>query len=233
MLAFYPSTLVEANEIEAFGNKVEKALNSKKKADLYQLFATKIADELYQKYNYFRESFPNAKWSIKHLKSKSNAKQMLLIDIKGKEQIGAYEYSLKAEKVIAVKLSDMKAIATELISEYSILKTINSDIDITIGIPNIVLTGSSYDIDIIVNKPLKDSILAGGLIAINSKDLHSNNHQEIELVPMESGGIFKKVRAPLKPGIQRWGALLAHPNGIVSITKAVKIVSKKENLILK
>ena len=36
---------------------------------------------------------------------------------------------------------------------------------------------------------------------------------------------FKSVKAPLKPGIQNWAALLVHPDGVISITKMVKVVS--------
>ena len=48
---------------------------------------------------------------------------------------------------------------------------------------------------------------------------------------MSSGGLFKSVKAPQSPGIQRWSALLAHPKGIISVTKMVKVVSNKEKLI--
>ena len=50
-------------------------------------------------------------------------------------------------------------------------------INVTIQIPDTVLTGSIYDIDIILEEPLKDSIIAGGLMAINEKQLGTNSSQ--------------------------------------------------------
>ena len=47
---------------------------------------------------------------------------------------------------------------------------------------------------------------------------------------MESGGLFKTVRAPFQSGIQRWGALIAHPEGLISISKMVRIVSNPQHL---
>ena len=96
---------------------------------------------------------------------------------------------------------------------------------ITITIPDVVLTGSNYDIDIIIEEPLKEAIIAGGLISLNS-----NSNNNIELIPMESGGLFKSIRAPFKPGAQRLGALIAYPEGLISISKMVRIVSDPKDL---
>ena len=53
---------------------------------------------------------------------------------------------------------------------------------------------------------------------------------DIQLRPMGSGGIFKSVKAPLNPGQQRWAAIIAHPEGVISITKMVRIISNKADL---
>ena len=75
------------------------------------------------------------------------------------------------------------------------------------------------------------SIIAGGLIAINDSKLRTkNSHKDIELMPLGSGGIFKSARAPLNPGEHRWAALIAHPQGLISITKKIKIVSSSSEL---
>ena len=119
----------------------------------------------------------------------------------------------------------------ETFSDYSILKSGNKMLNVTVQIPDRVLTGSIYDIDIILEEPLEDSIIAGGLIAINDSKLRTNNsHKDIELMPLGSGGIFKSARAPLNPGELRWAALIAHPQGLISITKKVKIVSSSSEL---
>ena len=49
---------------------------------------------------------------------------------------------------------------------------------------------------------------------------------------MGSGGIFKSVEAPMQPGNQIWAAIIVHPEGMISITKLVKIVSNENDLDL-
>ena len=96
-------------------------------------------------------------------------------------------------------------------------------IDISFKIPDKVLTGAKYDIDIILNKPLEEGIIAG---AIKPHQVNSFFEQEILLEPLVSGGIFKMTRAPSKPGIQIWSGIIAHPEGIITFTKSIDIVEK-------
>ena len=97
----------------------------------------------------------------------------------------------------------------------------NNQIDIQISIPDKVLTGSKYDIDIILNQPLDETIIAGGI-----KEYQEGNllNQSIPLEPLATGGLFKVSRAPLIPGIQIWTGIIAHPSGLVAFTKSVNIV---------
>ena len=68
-------------------------------------------------------------------------------------------------------------------------------------------------------------------IQMNNLKIDNKLSPNIELSPMGSGGLFKTVQAPLKPGKQKWAALIAHPDGLVSITKMVRVVSNKSDLI--
>ena len=108
----------------------------------------------------------------------------------------------------------------------NLLTTIRNDqnkIDIIFKIPEKVLTGTKYDIDIILNEPLGDVIIAGG---IKSHQEESYLKQEIRIEPLASGGIFKMTRAPSKPGTQIWSGIIVHPKGTISFTKSVDIVEK-------
>ena len=108
----------------------------------------------------------------------------------------------------------------------NLLTTIRSDqneVDITFKIPNRVLTGTKYDIDIILNKPLGDTVVAGG---IKSHQNQSFMREDIVIEPLASGGIFKTTRAPSKETTQLWSGIIVHPDGIISFTKSVDIVEK-------
>ena len=106
---------------------------------------------------------------------------------------------------------------------FTTVRNDDKKIDISFQIPDKVLTGSKYDIDIILNKPLEEVIIAG---AIKPHQVNSYFEQEMSLEPLVSGGIFKKTRAPSKPGIQIWSGVIAHPNGIITFTKSIDIVDE-------
>jgi len=106
---------------------------------------------------------------------------------------------------------------------FTTIRNDNKKIDISFKIPDRVLTGSKYDIDIILNKPLEEVIIAG---AIKPHQVNSFFEQEILLEPLASGGIFKITRAPSKPGIQIWSGIIAHPEGMITFTKSIDIVDE-------
>jgi len=106
---------------------------------------------------------------------------------------------------------------------FTIIRNDDKKIDISFKIPDKVLTGSKYDIDIILNKPLEEVIIAG---AIKPYQVNSLFEQEILLEPLASGGIFKITRAPSKPGIQIWSGIIAHPEGMITFTKSIDIVDE-------
>ena len=82
---------------------------------------------------------------------------------------------------------------------------------------------TKYDIDIILNKPLGDTVVAGG---IKSHQNQSFMREDIVIEPLASGGIFKTTRAPSKETTQLWSGIIVHPDGIISFTKSVDIVEK-------
>ena len=106
---------------------------------------------------------------------------------------------------------------------FTTIRNDDKKIDISFKIPDRVLTGSKYDIDIILNKPLEEVIIAG---AIKPHQLNSFFEQEIVLKPLASGGIFKMTRAPSNPGIQIWSGIIAHPKGMITFTKSIDIVDE-------
>ena len=106
---------------------------------------------------------------------------------------------------------------------FTTIRNDDKKIDISFKIPDKVLTGAKYDIDIILNKPLEEVIIAG---AIKPHQENSFFEQEILLEPLASGGIFKMTRSPSKPGIQVWSGIIAHPKGMITFTKSIDIVDK-------
>ena len=76
-----------------------------------------------------------------------------------------------------------------------------------------------------MEEPLGQAILAGGLIELSDQQLATLSRPNLQLAPLSSGGLFKSVRAPQRPGSQTWALMLVHPDGVVTATKQVQIVS--------
>ena len=231
LLLFSSCGLSQAEEISSLVNKLQNTFNNKQKDQFFNLFSKQIAKDLEKQYSHFIKIFPDAKWTIKLSSPNKGESQLIDILLIGDSNTRLHKYSLISNQKIAIKTQEEKIVAAEILSNYSILQSGSKKLDITTRIPDTVLTGSQYDIDIILNKPLEDRIIAGGLIAVEKKYFDFGKHQDIPLMPMASGGLFKSVRAPLEPGNQIWSALIAHPEGLISITKLVRVISSTDNLI--
>ena len=209
--------------------RLQKTLNNQNRSEFSKLFSKEIAKEFEEKYNDFRNSVVNSKWVIKPSKQLKDQRQSIAITVTGNKEVGDHKYSLVSKQTYAIKTHNGQIIEQEMLSDYSILNSNIDRLNLTVAIPDRVLTGSNYDIDLILENPLEERIIAGGLIAIN-KDQRNLDVFDIELKPIESGGLFKSVRAPMKPGEQSWAALIAHPEGLVTVTKTVKVVSSSNEL---
>ena len=171
----------------------------------------------------FVNDFPDSKWKIKRLESNIPNKEILRIQVSGKKIINGEMHILESDFDYVFSVINGKIDKGTIKNLFTTIRNDDKKIDISFKIPDRVLTGSKYDIDIILNKPLEDVIIAG---SIKPHQVNSFFEQEILLEPLASGGIFKMTRAPSKPEIQIWSGIIAHPDGIITFTKSVDIVDE-------
>ena len=167
--------------------------------------------------------FPDTQWKIKTLKSNIPNKEILRIKVSGTKIVHGEMHILESDFDYIFSLLNGKIDEGTIKNLFTTVRNDNNKIDISFKIPDKVLTGSKYDIDIILNKPLEEVIIAG---SIKSHQVNPLFEQEILLEPLASGGIFKMTRAPSKPGIQIWSGMIAHPNGMITFTKSIDIVDE-------
>ena len=167
--------------------------------------------------------FPDSKWKIKRLKSNIRNEDILRINVSGGKIINGEIYILESNFDYLFSIVNGKIDKSIIKNLFTTIRSDNNKIDISFKIPDKVLTGSRYDIDIIINKPLEDVIIAG---AIKAHQYDSFFEQEILLEALASGGIFKMTRAPSKPGIQIWSGVIVHPKGMITFTKSIDIVEE-------
>ena len=202
-------------------HNIENELNERNLATLEKYFDKDEKINFKNKFYQLIKDFPDAKWKLIDSKSINPNHHKLDMNLYGSKNLNGKKFKLKSKFNFVFKLDNGLIKKSFIENNLTTLRNDNNQIDITISIPDKVLTGSNYNIDIILNKPLEDVIIAGGIKEYQKEELLN---QSIALEPLATGGIFKVSRAPLKPGIQIWTGIIAHPEGLISFTKTVNIV---------
>ena len=176
-----------------------------------------------KKFTEIIKDFPNSKWEIKRLSEGNSNEEIFKIRVNGNKIINGEKYFLESNFEYLFSTHNDQINYGNIKNLFTTIRNDQNKIDIIFRIPDKVLTGTKYDIDIILNEPLGDVIIAGGII---SHQEESYLKQEINIEALASGGIFKTTRASSKPTTQIWSGIIAHPQGIISFTKSIEIVEK-------
>ena len=200
---------------------IETELNQRKLAKLEKYFDEKEKIDFKNKFFKLIEEFPNAKWEIIRTKSINDNQHKIDMKLYGSKTLNGKIFNLESSFNFIFNSDNGLLKQSNFQNSLTTIRSDDNQIDIKILIPDKVLTGSKYDIDIILNQPLEETIIAGGIKEYQEGKLFN---KYITLEPLAAGGIFKVSRAPLIPGIQIWTGIIAHPSGLVSFTKTVHIV---------
>jgi len=206
-----------------FIRNLENSLNKRDLDFIRKNFRNDENQNISKQFSKIVNDFPDSKWKIKTLKSNIPNKEILRIKVSAKKIVNGEMHILESNFDYLYSIVNEKIDEGIIKNLFTTIRNDNKKIDISFNIPDRVLTGSKYDIDIILNKPLEEVIIAG---AIKPHQVNSLFEQEILLEPLPSGGIFKITRAPSKPGIQIWSGIIAHPEGIITFTKSIDIVDE-------
>ena len=209
----------------SFAKRLQRALNSGSDQDLGAAVAPELLPRLGRRYQSFRADFPGLSWLVQPDEPLADGRSTLLVTVNGATTAQGLSYQLQAQERLAIRTDAGRLTAQEVILQESLLRSGKRPLQVTMGIPDFVLTGSRYDIDLIVDEPLGQAILAGGLIELSDQQLDTLAPPNLQLKPLGGGGLFKSVRAPQRPGSQTWALMLVHPDGVVTATKRVQIVS--------
>ena len=221
-LIFPYSAITETLQIDFIRN-LENSLNKRDLEFIRKNFRNDENQNIPKQFSKIVNDFPDSKWNIKRLTSNSPNKQILRIKVSGEKIVNEEIHKLESNFDYVFSILNGKVDEGTIINLFTTIRNDNNKIDISFKIPDKVLTGSKYDIDIILNKPLEEVIIAG---AIKPHQVDSFFEQEILLEPLTSGGIFKMTRAPSEPGMQIWSGIIAHPSGMITFTKSIEIVDE-------
>ena len=219
----FPKLAITQNTKIDIRKNLENALNAGNLKLIKDNFKGRESLIIQEKFSEIIKEFPELKWEIKRISSKDSKEQLFQIKVIGKKVVNEEIYLLESNFNYLFSTLNEKINSGKIKNLLTTVRNDQNNIDIVFRIPEKVLTGAKYDIDIILNEPLDDLIIAGG---IKSHQDESYFKQEISIEPLASGGIFKMTRAPSQPGTQVWSGIIVHPKGMISFTKSVEIVEK-------
>ena len=175
--------------------------------------------------------FPDARWQLKPGAPLRDGRPTVLVSVTGNRAEGPTQYRLEASQLVTLESNGARINGQTVIKDQSILRS-GDTLPVTVQIPDAVLTGQRYDVDVVFEKPLDGAVAAGGIVALTPQQVAALESPDLQLGALGGGGLFKTVQAPLNPGSQTWAVLLVHPDGIVSTTKRVRVVADKSQLSL-
>ncbi len=200
---------------------LENNLNKRNIDFIDKLFEDNESEKIIRKYNKLIYEFPNIKWKIKDISRKNTNNKIININLTGSKVIYDKKYVLASNFNYIFSIENGKFKDPQIKNHLTTIRNDNQELDLDILIPDRVLTGSKYDLDVVINSPLNGSIIAGTIYQYQESNLIK---KDFNLLPLASGGLFKVTRAPSKPGNQIWTGLIVHPKGLISFTKSVEII---------
>ena len=218
-----PYSAITQSLKDDFIRNLENSLNKRDLEFIKKNFRNDEKQNIIKQLSKIVNDFPDSNWKINRLKSNIPNKEILRIKVLGKKIVSGEIHILESEFDYFFSILNGKIDEGIIKNLFTTIRNDDKKIDISFKIPDKVLTGSKYDIDIILNKPLEEVIIAG---AIKPHQVNSVFEEEILLEPLASGGIFKMTRAPSKPGLQIWSGIIAHPKGMITFTKSIDIVDE-------
>ena len=219
---FFDSALSKDLDHQLLSSQLEENLNHNNRALLKDLFLQTSFKKFDRKYLDFKRKYKDAKWLITMLNDDLE-KPVLDVQIKSKTEINDQIYNLNTKQTVQIETFKNKIKSYQVINEESILSSQKSPLAVKIISPDNVLTGERYEINLIIEKPLDNSLIASGMIVLKNNETINISNDSFGLKPNLSGGLFKYVQAPLEPGYQIISAIITHPEGIYSITKKIKV----------
>jgi len=157
-LIFPYSAITQTLKVDFIGN-LENSFNAKDLEFIRKNFINEGSQNIPKQFSKIINDFPNSKWKIKRLKSNIQDEDILRIKVSGEKIVNGEIYILESKFDYLFSIVNGKISEGIIKNLFTTIRNDNKKIDISFKIPDRVLTGSKYDIDIILNKPLEEVIL--------------------------------------------------------------------------
>lgn len=208
-------------------DRLRQALNNNDTAGLTALIDQEMggldAQQLTARLERLTESFGPLTWQVSQGQPLADGRALLELDVSGMGEVGGVLYQLEATQTLAISSRQGQILDQEVLKEESWVYSGDQQLPVTLQIPDAVLTGQRYDVDVILDEPLSSGLLAGGVLEVSSDQVEIMGAPTIQLSTLNAGGLFKRVQAPYRPGGQTWTVMLVHPDGTLIASKRVQV----------
>ncbi len=97
---------------------------------------------------------------------------------------------------------------------------------VTLKLPDIVETGSTYDLEAIVEEPLRNNVVLGTVIEEPITAARYIQDSSYPLEPLQAGGLFRTADAPNQPGKEWISVMLVSQGGITLESRRITITDQ-------
>ena len=171
---------------QLLSNQLEEILNERKDNLLKDVFSKQSFYKFNKQSLAFRNKYKDSKWSIKMTRN-DQKNSILDVKIKSTRTIGDQVYNLHTKQTVEIETYKNKIKKYKVIDEESILSSQESPLIVKIISPDKVLTGERYEINLIIEKPLDDSLTAGGMIILKNNEKMNLSNDSFSIRPNQSG----------------------------------------------
>ena len=207
-------------------DRLHQALNDNDTAGLTALLdqgGTVDAPQLTARLERLTERFGPLTWQVSQGQPLADGRARLELSVRGRGEVAGVPYQLEATQILAVSSQEGRILGQEVLKEESWIYSGDQRLPVTLQIPDAVLTGQRYDVDVILTDPLNSGLLAGGILEVSPDAVETMGAPTIQLVTLNAGGLFKRVQAPYTSGGQTWTVMLVHPDGTLITSKRVQV----------
>jgi hypothetical protein len=118
---------------------------------------------------------------------------------------------------------DNHLLKQEILEESTQVKSGNKPPAVEVNLPLKVKVGQQFDFDVIIKEPLTNDISVGYAIKETVESGKYLKPSDFDLEVLQSGGIFKRVKAPNTPENQWLSAILVQSDGMTIVTQRLRI----------
>ncbi|SAY38543.1 hypothetical protein [Candidatus Synechococcus spongiarum] len=217
----------QASQLESqLVDRLRQVLNNNDTAGLTALIGpegTVDAQQLTAWLERLTESFGPLTWQVSQGRPLPDGRARLELSVTGMGEVAGVVYQLEATQTLAVSSHQGQILSQEVLQEESWVYSGDQRLPVTLQIPDAVLTGQRYDVDVVLDDPLDSGLLAGGILEVSRDEVEIMGAPTIQLGTLNAGGLFKRVQAPYTAGGQTWTVMLVHPDGTVMTSKRVQV----------